>query len=92
MLSARWQQIQVRVTSSGEHATLTGAALAVLHRLTSDPAAWMTGDLEDDGSPATSTRLEPADDVWAGSPGHGVVANVLLNRYVQDLNAGPGSQ
>ncbi|MCR6493379.1 hypothetical protein [Cellulomonas sp. P24] len=46
MISAPWGHVDVRLTASDEHATLTGAALAVLHRLTSDPSAWVSAELE----------------------------------------------
>lgn len=48
VLSAPWGHIEVRVSSSGEHATLTGAAMAVLHRLTADPTAWVARALDED--------------------------------------------
>ncbi len=46
VISAPWGHVDVRLTASDEHATLTGAALAVLHRLTSDPSAWVSAELE----------------------------------------------
>ena len=46
VISAPWGGVDVRLTASDEHATLTGAALAVLHRLTSDPSAWVSAELD----------------------------------------------
>jgi predicted NBD/HSP70 family sugar kinase len=62
VISAPWQQIEVRVSASGEHATLSGAALAVLHQLTADPTAWVSGAVDGQSTTGPATGPAPVDD------------------------------